>query len=257
MNRLLICALSVASAAAQFVTPVPSVMPAWVVPYPGASPQNRPAGNAVESTYSVAAPPHDILTHFRTLFAAAGLPFEPEPAGFGFMIRAAAPECDLDISIRRFDPDTGVKVTCSPRLEANARMASLRQQERAVNAQSDPMKKFDVPVYPQAKAAAPALTWPSWLVRVDGAKLPVERFPGMLKSSFTSLPTREAIQAFYAGLLSAHNYRVTQGVSPAPAQFGSWVQGTADPDNEIGRRVAIWVKIRPAGQSFTVELTLQ
>jgi hypothetical protein len=245
-----------ACAAAQFLTPVPAVMPYWMAPYPGASPQNRQAGNTAESTYSVAAPPHDILSHFRSLFASAGLPFEPDPMGGGFVIRAAAPECDLDISIRRRDSDAMVKVTCSPRLEANERMSNLRAQQRADHSQNDGMKKFDTPVYPQPKAAAAPLTWPSWLVRVDGAKLPVEKFPGQLKSSFTSSPTREGIQAFYAGLLSAHNYRVTQGVSPA-AQFGSWVQATANPDAELRRKIVIWVKIKPAGENFTVELTLQ
>ena len=257
MSRFLIFALAMACAAAQFVTPVPSVMPAWLVPYPSASAQNRQAGHGVESTYTIAALPHDILAHFRTLFASAGLPFEPDPMGHGFLIRAAAPECDLDISIRRRDPETTVKVTCSPRLEANERMANLRAQERAEHAQSDPMKKFDTPVYPQATAAVPPLTWPSWLVRVDGARLPVEKFPGLLKSSFTSMPTREAIQAFYADLLNAHNYRVTQGLAAAPEKFGSWVQATADPDSQLGRRVVIWVKIRPVGEDFAVELTLQ
>jgi hypothetical protein len=246
-----------ACAATQFVTPVPSVMPAWLVPYPGASAQNRQAGHGVESTYTIAAPPHDILAHFRTLFASAGLPFQADPMGHGFLIRAAAPECDLDISIRRRDPDTTVKVTYSPRLETNERMANLRAQERAEHAQSDPIKKFDTPVYPQAKTAVPPLTWPSWLVRVDGARLPVEKFPGLLKSSFTSMPTREAIQAFYADLLNAHNYRVTQGLAAAPEKFGSWVQATADPDSQLGRRVVIWVKIRPVGEDFAVELTLQ
>jgi hypothetical protein len=249
MSRLLIFALSMACAAAQFVTPVPSVMPAWLLPYPGASAQNRQAGKGVESTYTIAAPPHDILAHFRPLFESAGLPFEPDAMGYGFIIRAAAPECDLDITIRRRDPDTTVRVTCSPRLEANQRMADLRAQQRAEHTQSDPMKKFDTPVYPQAKGPVAPLTWPSWLVRVDAAKLPVEKFPGLLKSSFTSLPTREAIQTFYADLLNAHNYRVTQGLAAVPAKFGSWVLGTADPDSQLGRKV-IWVKI-------TVELTVQ
>ena len=255
MSRLLISALSMACAATQFVTPVPSVMPAWLVPYPGASAQNRQAGHGVESTCTIAAPPHDILAHFRTLFASAGLPFQADPMGHGFLIRAAAPECDLDISIRRRDPDTTVKVT-APR-GSKPTSGWLRAQERAEHAQSDPMKKFDTPVYPQAKAAVAPLTWPSWLVRVDGARLPVEKFPGLLKSSFTSMPTREAIQAFYADLLNAHNYRVTQGLAAAPEKFGSWVQATADPDSQLGRRVVIWVKIRPVGEDFAVELTLQ
>jgi hypothetical protein len=257
MRRLLISALWMACAAAQFVTPAPSVMPAWLVPYPGASAENRQTGNAVESTYTAAAAPHEILAHFRNLFTSASLPFQPSPAGHGFLIRAAAPECDLDIVIRRRDPDTTVKVTCSPRLASTERMTNLRAQERAGRAQSDPMTKFDTPVYPQPKAPAAALSWPSWLVRVDGVRLSVDRFPGQLKSSFTSRPPREAIQAFYANLLSAHNYRVTQGLAAVPAQFGSWVQGSADADNQLGRRTVIWIKIRPAGQNFTVELSLQ
>ena len=256
MKRFSILAWFATCAAAQFVTPVPAVMPAWVAPYPGASPQNRQTGNAVESTYTIAAAPHDVLSHFRTLFASANLPFQPDPMGHGFLIRAAAPECDLDISIRRREPDTMVKVSCTPRLAANERMASQQAQQRAEHAQSDPMKKFDSPVYPEPKAPAAPLTWPSWLVRVDGAKLSVEKFPGQLRSSFTSSPTREGIQAFYAGLLQSHNYRVTQGLAAVPEKFGSWVQGSAGPESE-GRRTVIWIKIKPAAENFTVELSMQ
>ncbi|HEY1755600.1 MAG TPA: hypothetical protein VGG72_09415 [Bryobacteraceae bacterium] len=259
MRRALISLLSMAGAAvcasAQFVTPVPSAMPAWMVPYPGAAAQNRRILNAVEASYTVAVAPHDVLAHFRTLFAAAGLPFEPDPLGGGFLLRAAAPECDLDISIRRRDSDTEVKVTCSPRLAANDQMARLRAQEKAAQAAGDGMKKFDTPVYPQPKAPLPPLTWPSWLVRVDGARLLVEKSPGRLSTSFVSRPTREAIQYFYATLLSSHGYRVAQGLAAAPEKFGSWVQGTGDADD--GRRLVIWVKIRPSGQDFAVELSLQ
>ena len=232
-------------------------MPSWLAPYPGASAQNRQMRNTAESTYTVAAAPRDVLSHFRTLFASAGLRFEPDAMGYGFLIRAAAPECDLDISIRRRDPDTEVKVTCSPRLAANERTANMQAEQRAEHAQSDPMKKFDTPVYPEPKAAAAPLTWPSWLVRVDGAKLSVEKFSGQLKSSFTSSPTREGIQAFYAGLLTAHNFRVTERLAAVPEKFGSWVQGTSGADGELGRRVVIWVKIRPAGENFTVDISLQ
>jgi hypothetical protein len=92
---------------------------------------------------------------------------------------------------------------------------------------------------------------------VDGFKLPVQKFPGMLKSSFPSLPTREGIQAFYAGLLAAHGYRLTQSLAAAPEKFGSWIQGTADPDTELGRKVVIWIKIKPDGQDFVVEISVQ
>lgn len=246
-----------APAVAQFVTPNPAVMPAWVVPYPGVAAENRRMGNSMESRYTVAAAPHDVLAHFRTLFASAGLAFQPDPMGHGFLIRSAAPECDIEVSIRRHDPDTEVKVTCSPRLAANEQMANLHAQERARQAQTDPMTKFDTPVYPQPKAARAPLSWPSWLVRVDGARLAVEKAPGQLKSSFLSKGPREAIQAFYADLLSSRNYHVAQSPAAVPEKFGSWVQASAAPDPQLGRNVAIWIKIKPSGQDFTVELTVQ
>jgi hypothetical protein len=125
------------------------------------------------------------------------------------------------------------------------------------HAQSDPMKKFDTPVYPQPKVPTAPLTWPSWLVRVDGAALSVEKSPVRLSSSFVSAPTRDAIQYFYANLLNSHGYRVTQGLAAAPDKFGCWVQGSADTDNQPGRRVVIWIKIKPVGENFAVELSLQ
>jgi hypothetical protein len=255
MRGLLPFALSTVCASAQFVTPVPSVMPSWLEPYPGASVQVRRVGNTAESSYTTAAPARDVLAHFRTLFASAGVAFEPSPAGFGFLIRAAIPECDLDIVISR-DPDTKVKVTCSPRLASTERILDRQARERAAQSQNDPMKRFDTPVYPQARAPQPPLVWPSWLVRVDGDRLAVKTFPGQLKSSFLSSSPREAIQAFYADLLSSQGYRVTQGLAAVPEQFGSFVEATADPDGQLHRRV-IRVKIRPAGPNFTVEISLQ
>ena len=250
--RFFLAVLLAASAPAQFVTPNPAVMPAWLTPYPGAAPETRRIGNAAESKYSVAAPAHDVLAHFRALFASARLPFEPDAMGYGFLIRSAAPECDLSISIRRREPDTAVEVTCSPRLAVNERIEEQQARKLTERAQSDPMKEFDKPVYP-SKAPAPPPTWPAWLVRVDGAKLPVERLQGQLKSSFLSQPPRENIQAFYAGLLAANGYQVKQGLAAVPAQFGAWVNGSSHTEP---RRV-IWVDIKPVGQNFKVEIRLQ
>ncbi len=246
MSRLLICTLSIACAFGQFVTPVPSEMPSWLVPYPGASPKDQRTGNSVESSYKVSAPPRDVLAHFRTLFESAGLPFQSSPMGYGFLIRESAPECSLAIDIRRFDPDTEVKVTCSPRLASTERI----ENQHAQSHQDDRMKKYDTPVYPQAKAPQPPLTWPSWLVRVDGAKLSIQKYSGQLKSTFMSSPPREGIQYFYAELLNAHGYRVKQGLATVPEQFGSWVQATSD-------KVHVWVQIKPSGQNFAVEISLQ
>ena len=258
MSRLLLSiACATACALGQFVTPVPSAMPAWLVPYLGASPKNRRIGNSVESSYIVSAPPRDIVAHFRTLFESAGLPFQPSPMGYGFLIRESAPECSLAIDIRRLDPNTEVKVTCSPRLASTERIENQYAQARTERSQNNGMKKYDSPVYPQVKAAQPPLAWPSWLVRVDGAKLSVQKLSGQLKSNFMSGPPREGIEYFYAELLKSHGYRVTQGLAAVPEQFGSWLQATADPDSELGRRVSIWVKIKPDGQNFAVEISLQ
>jgi len=256
MRRLSILAFTAACAAAQFVTPDPAVMPAWIVPYPGVTPVDKQELRIATSSYTTGAPPHDVLTHFRNLFAAAKLPFQPDAMGYGFLIRSAAPGCDLDISIRRLDPGTSVRVTCSPRLAVNARIAAEQKQAAAAREQSNPMKKFDTPVYPE-KSVQPALAWPAWLVRVDGAKLPVEKLAGQSRSSFLSQPPRENIQAFYASLLESHGFRVTQGLAAVPAQFGSWVTGSANPDGELKRNLTIRVQIKPQGQNFSVLLSVQ
>jgi hypothetical protein len=86
MRRGVIFALSIVSAAAQFVTPVPAMMPS-----------------------------RDVLAHFQTLFASAGVPFEPWPAGHGFLIRAAAPECDLATEISRWEPNSDARSIRRPR----------------------------------------------------------------------------------------------------------------------------------------------
>jgi hypothetical protein len=246
-----------AGTSGQFVTPVPSVMPAWLVPYPGATAQTRQMGNTAESSFSVPEAVHEVLSHYRALFASAGVPFQPGPMGGGFFILTPLPECDLTISIRRLEPNTTVKVTCSPRLASTQQIINQQAQARAEQAASDRMKEFDTPVYPQPKAPTGPLMWPVWLVCVDGSKLRVERFPGILKSSFTSQPPREAVQSFYADLFNSHNYRVTQGLAAVPEKFGSWVMGTTDQNGESGRRAVVRVKIRPVGQDFAVELSLQ
>jgi hypothetical protein len=237
--RLAILLLTLRCAAGDFATPVPSVMPAWIRPYPGVPAENRRKGNSVESSFTAPVAPHDVLSHYRALFKAAGVPFDPDPMGGGFLIRAALPECDFEVAIRRVDADTSVRVTCSPRLAATQRIIEEHAQARAAQERSDGMKKFDTPVYPEHKAP---LTWPPWLVCVDGARLRVEKLPGQLKSSFRAMPPREAIQAYYTRLLVAHGYKVASGL---------WLHATAAPD------LVVWVKIKPAGEDFSVEITVQ
>jgi len=267
MRRLLIpilfAACSVMEAGAQAGTPVAPGMPTWVVVFPGATAQARQAGDGVESSYVVGATMNEVLAHFRKLFAQKGLAFDPESTGDGYFIRAKASECDLAISIRRRNahvveddqPETAVKVTCSAKQGSSVGTVWVPVQDKPKPDTTEGMKKFDKPYYPPPKTG-PGIRWPAWLVEVDGAKPAVQRLPGQLKGTFTAAPPRGDIEYFYSGLLDSHDYHVSKGVSPA-AQFGSWLQATADPDPELGRKVVIWIKIKPVGGNFNVEITVQ
>ena len=81
------------------------------------------------------------------------------------------------------------------------------------------MEKYDQPVYPAPRVPLPALSWPSWLVGYGAEGSPVRRGVDQfrnqyLESDLDSTEARGAIQAFYSGLLNAHEYRVTMESSP-------------------------------------------
>jgi hypothetical protein len=89
-------------------------LPSWLVPFPGAvpSPVKASAGLA-ETSYIATAQPEEILAHYRALFAAANLRFNPNFDGLGTTVRAAAPECDLLLKIRDQSSGTSVKISCA------------------------------------------------------------------------------------------------------------------------------------------------
>jgi len=267
MRRLLVpflfAAFSMMQAGAQTGAPVAPGMPSWVVAFPGATAQERQTGDGVELSYAVGATMNEVLAHFRKLFEQKRLAFDPESTGDGFFIRSKVPECDLAISIRRRNShaaeddqtETAVKVTCSAKPGTTVGTVWVPVQDKPKPDTTEGMKKFDKPVYPAPKTG-PGIRWPSWLVEVDGSKPGVQRLSGALKCTFTAAPPRGDIEYFYSGLLDSHDYHVSKGVSPA-AQFGSWLQATADPDPELGRKVVIWIRIKPVGANFNVEITVQ
>jgi len=260
MRRLLLGFLFAGCAVAQTVAPG---MPSWVVVFPGATAQERQTGDGVESSYVVGATMSEVLEHFRRLFEQKRLAFDPESTGDGVFIRSKVPECDLTISIRRRNfhaaeddpPETAVKVTCSAKQRSAVGTILVPVQDKPKPDTTEGMKKFDKPYYPTPKTG-PGIQWPPWLVEVDGSKPAVQKLSGELKSTFTAAPPRGDVEYFYASLFDSHDYHVSKGVSPA-AQFGSWLQATADPDPELGRKVVIWIKIKPAGGNFKVEITVQ
>jgi hypothetical protein len=255
MRRLLICVLLVECAGAMCGAQGALEMPAWLVPYPGMTAESRQTASGAETAYTVDAPVSEVLGHYRRLVMQRGLAFKPNDTGDGFFVRVAAAECDLAISIRARNAETEVKVTCSPKTALDERLVQLPAHETGPSKETTGMKKFDKPVYPDAVLAG--IVWPSWLVRVDGAKLATRGEYGHLKSTFEAAPPRGDIETFYEKLLDLHGYRVTKGSAAAADKFGNWVQGTADPDAQLGHKVVIWVKVKPAGADFDVEITVQ
>jgi hypothetical protein len=257
---LLACLASRAFLSAQS-TPT---MPAWLSAYPGADEQIRSLGPLVESSYTVAAPPRDVLSHFRQLFKTAGLPFQPSAAGNGFMIRAASPECDLFIRIRRMDDGTAVQVTCTSTPGRDQTQRALAQAEESHHDRINSMEKFDRPVYPQPKRAVPMppLAWPSWLLRIDGERLDVQKgvdgvMMHYLKSSFLCALPRNDIQTYYADLLNSNGYPVyLRSLASTPKDRKAWVEGAQPLEGRAGRRFVIRIDLTPANDLVTVELRM-
>ena len=88
--------------------------------YPGATPNSRVMGGLLESTYTTAARPAQVLEHYRGLFEAAGLRFQPNRDGIGTVIRGDAAECELLILIRERPPGTFVDVNCAAKAQPSA-----------------------------------------------------------------------------------------------------------------------------------------
>ena len=271
MKALLASLLFAQSALAQ----APPGLPAWLVPYPGASADRRASAVLVESAYRTPAAPSDVVAHYEKLFAATGLPFHPSLDGIGTVLRAAPPECDLLIQIRGQEAGSLVRVSCSvktPELTESRPRPAARIQQDSQNVRdarweagrqgNQRMEKFDRPVYPSAKPPLPPLAWPDWLVSCDGAPLQigkgVDQFKlSYLKTTFTSMQDRATIQAFYAGLLNANGYAVefqSSRITPAGARVQ--VQGTYYPGEKPGPRLTIRAEITPVDVTQQVELRI-
>ena len=240
-------------------------MPAWITAYPGASEQTRRMGPAVESAYTADAPPRDVLSHFRRLFAAAGLKFDPGAAGNGFLIRATPPECDLFIRIHRVDSGTAVEVTCSTGPAQGQTQRSLEQADQSHRSHIDAMEKFDTPVYPAPRRPVPPmplLAWPAWLVRVDNVLPEAQRGTDQfrlhyLKTTYASSAPASDIQAFYADLLSANGYRVYfRSPASTPKDRKIWLEADQQVEGRAGRRFVIRIDLTPANGLVTVDLRM-
>jgi hypothetical protein len=254
MKRILICGLFMACAAGQLGA---QMMPVWLTPFPGATPESKRTDTTVEASYSVAAVPKDVLAHFQKVFDGEGIPIDSIGAPEGFYLHAEAPECNLEISIVRSGANTAVKVKCTSKAGSVQRMVVVPVGDQADPEPANPMKKFDKPVPPGGKAGPPVLSWPDWLVRVDGAKAPVRKLPGELKSTFVAAGPRHDIESFYMDLLNAHDYQVSENLPMGSDDSGNWLLATSAADPKTKHATVIRVKMKPAGQNFEVEITME
>jgi len=229
----------------------PLAIPSWLAPFPDAVPQIHTFSNFVESRYETAAPSADVIAHYRKIFAAARLPFFPEKDPIGTSIHGETAECDLHIRISQFRGATLVNVTCSLPVYRRAEEEGMRAMER-----------FDQPVYPAPRPQLPPLTWPTWLVRSDGAALQVrsgtDRFKcNYLEAGFTSADSRPALQAFYAGLLNQHGYPVSmESSSILPGDRTAILEGTRYAGARPGPRLVIHIEFAPAADTVHVDLRM-
>jgi hypothetical protein len=257
----------------------PPSMPSWLVTYPGATPNSRVMGALVESTYTTAATPAQVVDHYRKLFEDAGLRFQPTPDGMGTSIRGDAAECDLLILIREQAPGSFVDVNCSAKSQASPASAGKaieiiggapsKTRIAGEMKESHARRVAELGIHPTYHdAPAPPLVWPSWLVHIKGAEVrPVQ---GVDQSRKTYLKVRyvsnlpmTTIYNFYEDLLNSNEYRVHtsrlstgQTISGIVQNAWGYVEGTNYPDGAPGPRTVIHVSFSRSklNDPITVEM---
>jgi hypothetical protein len=242
-----------------------STIPIWLESYPGAKPGVR---SLTESSYTTAAQPDDIVEHYRKLFQAAGVSFQPNPDGVGTSIRADAHECELLIQIRTRAEGSFVDVNCSvksespsPSFPTDVKVTTSRPQPVRSTASAPAVQSHtgsvDFMQMHQQKVAemglhrqyhdapAPPLVWPSWLVNVNGAAVRAE--PGVdqaknpiLRARYTTNAPMTEIYSFYREMLTAHEYPTRSSMTTGHTMTGvmqnalGYVEGSNYPDGAPG-----------------------
>jgi hypothetical protein len=246
-------------------------------------------GGLLESTYTTAAKPAQVVEHYRGLFETAGLRFQPNADGIGSVIRADAAECDLLILIRERAPGTFVDVNCAaksqrqpasngksveiiapPSSRARPLQSARRPQPTAEEMQESHARRVaELGIHPTYHdAPAPPLAWPSWLVHIKGAEIRPQQGiddsrDAYLKVRYISNLPMTTIYNFYEDLLNANEYRVHtsrlstgQTISGVVQNAWGYVEGTNYPDGAPGPRTVIKVSFSRSklNDPITVEM---
>ncbi len=268
-------------------------LPSWLQPYPGASADLRPTPSMIESSYTSAAQPAEVVEHYRNLFGTAGLPFRPNPDGLGTTIRGEAPECDLLIQIRSRADGALVHVYCSAKAAASSEQpVILKGSTQAPGGRAagpstigptpsgSHMSIDELMEQHKRKAAemgigrqyhdapAPPLVWPSWLTNVSGAALRAERGvsqskDAMLRAQYTTTAPMTDIHNFYRDLLNSHEYPARTSLSTGQTLTGvrqnalGYVEGSNFPDGAPGAYSEIHVDFDRSVLNGPITVTLR
>jgi hypothetical protein len=286
-TRILLAAFVLVAARRPAVCQSPS-MPTWLVSYPGATADSRAMAGLLESTYTTSARPAQVVEHYRGLFDAAGLRFQPNADGIGTVVRGDAAECDLLILIRERPPGTFVDVNCAAKSQAPSTpsaksieiigaapskirpRASSRPQPTAEEMQENHARRVaELGIHPTYHdAPAPPLVWPSWLAHIKGAEVRPQQGvdqsrKAYLKARYVSSLPMTTIYNFYEDLLNSNEYRVHssrlstgQTISGVVQNAWGYVEGTNYPDGAPGPRTVIHVSFSRSklNDPITVEM---
>ena len=248
--------------------------PAWLANYPGVNAETKNFAPMAQSTYTTPAKPGAVSDHYRKLFEAQNLPFQPGFDGAGTVIRAAGADYDLLITIRAQDAGTLVRVSCAAKTPEYVAVAGSdpapalsRAKPAPVSREAhnrivaDALERHKKWMEERAThrvdhdAPAPPLEWPAWLTSSGMAKLHTERGVDQsrhdyLKGSFVTRAPMTQVYEFYKDLLETHGYPVhNAGLSTGHTMSGVMqnasgnVEGTNYPQGSPGPRTVIHVNL--------------
>jgi hypothetical protein len=247
-------------------------MPSWLVNYPGATATLKTFPALVEATYTTDAAPDLVTDHYRKLFEAQNLVFQPNSDGIGVAVRAAA-ECDLLISIRAgpigHPAGTSVRVSCAAKSQSTDGYRALTPAESAIDRHHQLVAELGIHKQ-REDADAPPVVWPEWLVHVQSARLSPQAGVDQAGNQFmhsryvTSVPMT-SIFGFYKDLLTAHEYpvhtgKIMSGHTQTGVQQNAYgeVEGINYPNGFPGPWTEIKVRFTRSqlNEPITVNLTL-
>jgi hypothetical protein len=245
-------------------------LPSWLANYPGTNPKVYSSDSFAQTSYVVDAQPAEVVEHYRKLFEAQGLEFQPNPDGMGTTIRVAAKECDLFIQIRRREEGTFTKVTCSGKIDPSSIHASETPNIEMVTGITPPPppestaakadgKQENSPSSPiqnskgSHNVPAPALLWPDWLTDLSGSELSPVLMADSTGSPFlnaTYVTTRplNAIFSYYRKLLQDHDYRPNSAAAAGRTAAGFQ-------QNATGTMRGVHYEKGAAGPNTTIDIS--